>query len=73
MGINPPVILNRESKVSTIPLWSKKSRVCQCLFIACALVGDAEYVVTVDKDLLSLETLGDVRMVTPHKFVAILG
>jgi len=40
-------------------------------FIACALAGDAGYVATVDKDLLSLETLGDVRMVTPHQFVAI--
>ncbi|MEA3345326.1 MAG: putative toxin-antitoxin system toxin component, PIN family [Chloroflexota bacterium] len=42
-------------------------------FIACALIGDAEYIVTVDKDLLSVETLGDVCMVTPYKFVAILG
>ncbi len=38
-------------------------------FIACALVGDAGYVVTVDKDLLSLKTLGDVRMVTPNEFI----
>lgn len=38
-------------------------------FVACALAGDAEYVITVDKDLLLLETLEDIRMVTPHDFI----
>jgi len=41
-------------------------------FIACALAGDAGYVITVDKDLLVLETLSGIRMVTPYEFVAAL-
>ena len=39
-------------------------------FVACALVGDAEYVITVDKDLLVLETLVGIRMVTPGEFIS---
>jgi len=38
-------------------------------FVACALAGDAEYVITVDKDLLILEPLGDVCIVTPYEFM----
>lgn len=41
-------------------------------FIACALIGDAGYVITVDKDLLVLETLSGSRMVTTYEFVAAL-
>ena len=40
-------------------------------FVACALLGEAGYVITVDKDFLALETLGGVRTVTPHEFVRI--
>ncbi len=38
-------------------------------FIACAVAGQASYVITVDKDILVLEKLGDLRMVTPYDFV----
>ena len=38
-------------------------------FIVCALAGHAEYLVTEDKDLLVLERVGDVRIVTPYSFV----
>ena len=38
-------------------------------FVACALIGNAAFVVTEDKDLLVLETLEDVRMVTPYEFI----
>lgn len=41
-------------------------------FVACALVGDAAYVVTLDKDILALRALGDVRMVTPVEFLTLL-
>jgi len=41
-------------------------------FVACALAGDARYIVTVDKDLLILESLGDVRIMTPYEFVRML-
>jgi putative PIN family toxin of toxin-antitoxin system len=38
-------------------------------FVACALAGGADYVVTEDKDILVLQALGEVRMVTPYDFV----
>lgn len=38
-------------------------------FVACALVGDANYVITEDKDMLILEAVGDVRIVTPYGFL----
>jgi putative PIN family toxin of toxin-antitoxin system len=38
-------------------------------FVACALVGDANYLITEDKDMLVLEVVGDVRIVTPHAFL----
>lgn len=38
-------------------------------FVACALAGAADYIVTEDKDILVLQALGDVRMVTPYDFV----
>jgi putative PIN family toxin of toxin-antitoxin system len=37
-------------------------------FVACALAGDAGYVVTVDKDILVLGALSGVQMVTPEEF-----
>lgn len=40
-------------------------------FVACALIGNARYVVTEDQDLLALETLEGVAMVTPSQFVAL--
>lgn len=39
-------------------------------FIACALAGQARFVVTTDDDLLVLAELEGVRMITPHHFVA---
>ena len=38
-------------------------------FVACALAGDAGYVVTVDKDILVIGALSGVQMVTPEEFV----
>jgi predicted nucleic acid-binding protein len=38
-------------------------------FVACALAGDADYVVTEDKDILVLEALAGVRLVTPYDFL----
>jgi putative PIN family toxin of toxin-antitoxin system len=34
-------------------------------FVACALVGSADCLVTVDEDILILDAVGDVRMVIP--------
>jgi putative PIN family toxin of toxin-antitoxin system len=37
-------------------------------FVACALAGDAGYVVTADKDILVLGALSSVQVVTPEEF-----
>jgi len=41
-------------------------------FIACAIAGRAEYVITTDADILALRSLANVQMVTPEMFVDIL-
>ena len=38
-------------------------------FVACAITGQASYIVTLDKDILALEKLGDLQIVTPYDFV----
>jgi putative PIN family toxin of toxin-antitoxin system len=38
-------------------------------FVACAITGQATYIVTLDKDILALEKLGDLQIVTPYDFV----
>jgi len=38
-------------------------------FVACAVLGRAEYVITLDKDILALGMLEDIRMVTPDDFI----
>ena len=38
-------------------------------FVGCALAGSASYVITLDRDLLTLRVFGDVRMVTPDEFL----
>jgi len=38
-------------------------------FIACALVGDANYLITEDKDMLTLKVVEDVRIMTPYDFL----
>lgn len=38
-------------------------------FVACALVGGANYIISEDKDMLVLSVVGDIRIVTPYDFV----
>jgi putative PIN family toxin of toxin-antitoxin system len=40
-------------------------------FVACALAGDAEYVITADADLLVLEAVAKVHLVTPTEFASL--
>lgn len=40
--------------------------------VACALTGDAHYIVTGDKHLLSLKGFSSVRIVTPAVFLKLL-
>ncbi len=42
------------------------------MVIACALKAQAEYIVTRDNDLLSLENYEDIKIVTPENFMGIL-
>jgi hypothetical protein len=60
--ISPPL--------ETIPSYTRDPK--DDKFIACALAGNAEYVITVDEDILALKALANVRMVTPEEFVEIL-
>ncbi len=39
-------------------------------FIACALAGQARFVITTDEDLLVVDEVGGVRMFTPYQFIA---
>ena len=41
--------------------------------IAYAVVGEADFLVTGDKDLLVLRQIGDVRIVTVQELISILG
>jgi putative PIN family toxin of toxin-antitoxin system len=54
----------------------RKVKVCRDpkddIFIEAALAGTAEYVVTGDEDLLSLEKFESVSFVTPRRFLAAL-
>lgn len=38
-------------------------------FVACAIAGQASYIITLDEDILALKRLGDLQIVTPHDFV----
>ncbi len=39
-------------------------------FIACALAAQARFVITTDEDLLVVDEVGGVRMITPYQFIA---
>jgi putative PIN family toxin of toxin-antitoxin system len=42
------------------------------MFLACARLGQADYIVSVDKDLLSLGQYEGTQIVTPTRFLAVL-
>lgn len=56
--------------LGTVPVYTRDPK--DDKFVACALAGDAGYVITLDKDILALRVLGDVRMLTPDEFLAML-
>lgn len=41
-------------------------------FVACALLGHAQYLVSVDEDILVLQQVEHVQMVTPYAFLRLL-
>jgi len=38
-------------------------------FVACALIGGADYIISEDKDLLVLAVVGNVQIMTPYDFM----
>lgn len=42
------------------------------MILVCVVAGTADYVVTRDNDLLSLDTYAGITMVTPEAFLALL-
>jgi predicted nucleic acid-binding protein len=42
------------------------------MVVACALAANADFIVTRDKDLLSLGTYEGIRIVTPRQFLDLL-
>ena len=41
-------------------------------FVACALLARAEHLVSVDRDILALQSLGTVQMLTPYALLQVL-
>lgn len=41
-------------------------------FVACALLGNAHYLVSVDEDLLVLQQVSDIQIVTPYAFLRLI-
>ena len=41
-------------------------------FVACAIIGNAQYLVSVDEDILVLQQVGSVQIVTPFTLLPLL-
>lgn len=55
--------------VDTIPDYTRDRK--DDKFIACALLGQADYLITLDKDILILGSIGRLQMVIPAQFVSL--
>ena len=55
------------SPLGPVPSYTRDSK--DDKFVACALAGDAGYIISEDKDILALRSLEGVRMVTPYEFI----
>jgi uncharacterized protein len=55
--------------VDTIPDYTRDRK--DDKFIACALLGQADYLITLDKDILILGSIGRLQMVIPVQFVSL--
>ena len=56
--------------LGTVPAFSRDPK--DDKFIACALAGAAHFLITTDEDLLILNEIEDVRIMTPYHFVTYL-
>lgn len=67
-------ILSQAARVEPAPLGKQRSRDPKDeLLLACALAARADYIVTNDRDLLSLGKPFGIATVTPAEFLRILG
>lgn len=41
-------------------------------FILCAVAGGADYIISGDRDLLSISSYKDIRIITPGEFIDLL-
>jgi putative PIN family toxin of toxin-antitoxin system len=72
-GVNITKLLDAYASVATlvtpiavdVPLRDDKDY----KVLACALGGKAEYIITGDKDLLTLQTLGEILIITPQDYL----
>jgi hypothetical protein len=62
--------LDAESEGLTLPGVTRDPK--DDAVVACAVAGRADYIVSGDKDLLSLETYEGIEIVTPRQFLDIL-
>jgi putative PIN family toxin of toxin-antitoxin system len=53
--------------IETVPEYTRDRK--DDKFVACAIAGRADFLVTTDEDILVLGELGGVRFVTPYAFV----
>jgi uncharacterized protein len=58
------------SPLGEVPVYTRDRK--DDVFVACAVAGRADCIVTADNDILVLERLLEVRMVTPQQFVTIV-
>jgi putative PIN family toxin of toxin-antitoxin system len=56
--------------LGSVPPYTRDSK--DDKFVACALAAHAEYLVTLDKDILALRSLDQVQMVTPRELLQAL-
>ncbi len=52
--------------LGTVPSYTRDPK--DDKFVACALAGSVNYLVTEDRDILVLKVVGDVHVVTPYDF-----
>ena len=56
--------------LGVIPAFSRDPK--DDMFIACAVIGSARFVITADEDLLVIGEVSDVRMITPYQFLHLI-
>lgn len=65
LGAVPPY-----TRVGAVPPYTRDPK--DDKFVACAIIGNAHYLVSVDEDILVLQQVGNVQMVTPFALLPLL-